>query len=285
MTKIGLVLEGGGMKCAYGAGVIDCLLEGDIRFDYCIGVSAGSANGACYVSGQHGRAKRFYTDHPKDPEYFGLKAIINEKGLFGLDYIYQTISSDGGKDPFDYDSFMSSSCDYEAVVTNAATGRAVYLPKSAIRRNDYRAIMASSCLPVLCRPVMFEGEYYFDGGVSDSIPCDRAFAMGCDKIVVILSKPRNFVKEPEGHKTAYTHALKDYPAMIEAMDRRHLMYRENQRRMYSYEAAGKAFIFAISRPARLSTYNMDVKISEDLYNLGRRDYAANAAKLRAFLGA
>ena len=72
--------------------------------------------------------------------------------------------------------------------------------------------------------------------------------------------------------------------MIEAMDKRHLMYREDQRKMYSYEAAGKAFIFAISRPARLSTYNMDVKISEDLYNLGRRDYAASAAALRAFLG-
>ena len=284
MAKIGLVLEGGGMKCAYGAGVLDCFLEGDIKFDYCIGVSAGSANGASFVAGQHGRSKRFYTVHPKNPEYFGVKAVISEGGIFGLDYIYATLSNEGGKDPLDYDSFVSNPCDFEAVATDAETGKPVYFPKSRIKRNDYRVIMASSCLPVLCKPVMVDGRYYYDGGVADSIPCDRAFAMGCDKIVVILSKPRDFVKEPEGHKNIYTHALKDYPEMARALDNRHLMYRESQRRMFSYEMAGKAFVFAISRPAKLSTYNMDTKVSEDLYDLGRRDYAASAARLRAFLG-
>lgn len=285
MSRIGLVLEGGGMKCAYGAGVLDCFLEGDIDFDYCIGVSAGAANGAGFVAKQHGRSKRFYTEHPQNPDYFGVKAVINEGGLFGLEYIYSTLSNEGGEDPLDYDTFASNPCDYEAVVTDAATGEAVYLPKDSMRRNDYRPVMASSCLPALCKPIMFRGRYFYDGGVSDAIPCKRAFDMGCDKIVVVLSKPRDFVKEPEKHKPIYTRALKDYPKMAEALDKRHLMYRECQRQMFSYEAAGKAFIFAISRPARLSTYNMDAKVSEDLYDLGRRDYATECARLRAFLEA
>ena len=49
--KIGLVVEGGGMKCAYNAGTLDAFLEHNITFDYCIGVSGGAGNVASYVAG------------------------------------------------------------------------------------------------------------------------------------------------------------------------------------------------------------------------------------------
>ena len=50
MSKIGLVLEGGGMKCAYTAGILDAMMDNGVTFDYCIGVSAGSANGVSFVA-------------------------------------------------------------------------------------------------------------------------------------------------------------------------------------------------------------------------------------------
>lgn len=61
--KIGLVVEGGGMKCAYSAGILDKFLDDHIQFDYCIGVSAGAANTLSYLAGQRGRNLRFYTEH------------------------------------------------------------------------------------------------------------------------------------------------------------------------------------------------------------------------------
>ena len=63
MKKIGLVVEGGGMKCAYSAGILDRFLDDNINFDYAIGVSAGSANTATFLAKQRGRTKRFYTEY------------------------------------------------------------------------------------------------------------------------------------------------------------------------------------------------------------------------------
>jgi len=281
--KIGLVLEGGGMKCAYASGILDCFLEGDINFDYVIGVSAGSANGISFVAKQHGRSLRFYTDHIHDPGYFGVKPLIEQGGIFGLDYIYGDLSSSKGKDPLDYETFAANPTDYEAVATDAATGKSVYFGKDDVAQDDYRAVMASSCLPVVSKPVYFKGRYFYDGGVSDAIPCRRAFERGCTKIVVITSKTRNFVKEPEAHRYAYTRALRDWPNMIDAIDRRHIMYRECQRVMFGSEAGGKAFVYCVPEGIKLSTYNRDENVSLELYNAGRRDYADSCAALRAFL--
>ena len=72
--KTGLVVEGGGMKCAYNAGILDAFLDEGISFDYCIGVSGGSGNLASYIAGQRGRNLRFFTEHIHDKEYFGMNS-------------------------------------------------------------------------------------------------------------------------------------------------------------------------------------------------------------------
>jgi len=281
--KIGLVLEGGGMKCAYGAGILDCFMEAGIEFDYCIGVSAGSANGMSFLARQHGRSLRFYTEHTSDSRYFGLKPLIDEGGIFGLDYIYNDLSLSTGEDPIDYEAFAANPCDFEVVATDAATGKAVYFQKSDLAQDDYRVIMCSSCLPGVSKPIHFRGKYYFDGGVADSIPCDRAFEKGCDKIVVITSKTRDFFKEPESFKAAYTKVLKDWPETVRAVDNRHLSYREEQRKMFGYEARGTAFLYCMSRPIKSSTYNMNKNTAREMYDLGRRDYVRTSAELQKFL--
>lgn len=103
--KIGLVAEGGGMKCAYGAGILDRFLDDNIHFSYVIGVSAGSANTASYLAGQKGRNRRFYTDHINDPDYFGAKSFLRTGNLFNLRYIYADITNSTGKDPLNYEAF------------------------------------------------------------------------------------------------------------------------------------------------------------------------------------
>lgn len=94
--KTGLVVEGGGMKCAYSAGILDRFLDEHITFDYCIGVSAGSANVASYLAGQRGRNLRFYVDHLHEPGYMGVKNLLRTGQFFGLQYIYQTLTNSDG---------------------------------------------------------------------------------------------------------------------------------------------------------------------------------------------
>ena len=128
----------------------------------------------------------------------GVKNLLRTGQFFGLQYIYQTLTNSDGADPIDYPAIVENPAEFELVATDAATGKPVYFTKDDMKQDDYRAIMASCALPVMCRPISFHNETYFDGGLSDSVPIERAFAKGCDRVVVILSKPRSFVKQPEG---------------------------------------------------------------------------------------
>lgn len=281
--KTGLVVEGGGMKCAYSAGILDRFLDEHITFDYCIGVSAGSANTASYLAGQRGRNRRFYVEHLMEPEYMGVKNLLRTGQFFGLQYIYATLTNSDGADPIDYPAIAANSAEFELVATDAATGKAAYFNKDDMKQDDYRAIMASCALPVMCRPISFHDKTYFDGGLSDSIPVERAFRKGCDRVVVILSKPRSFVKQPEDFRHIYRHALRKYPKTIAALDNRHLRYRQNIADVKKHEAAGESLVFAPSRELKMSTYARNIKLEEELYDLGISDFDARLEELHAFL--
>lgn len=283
MGKIGLIVEGGGMKCAYSAGVLDAFLDEHISFDYAIAVSAGAANAASYLAGQRGRNLRFYTDWTHDPAYFGLKSYLKTGNLFGLHYIYADLTNSDGKDPLDYPALMANPTEYWMVVTDAATGAPVYFPKNALHQDDYRCIMASCALPAACKPIEIDGSFYYDGGVSDAIPVQRALADGCDKVVAILSKPRGFVKKPEGMRLFYSTMCRKFPNTVRALNERHIMYAKGQKRLYDLEKDGKAFIFAPSAPPKMSTYTMDRAVEQQLYDLGLRDFNTARQQFKSFL--
>lgn len=281
--KFGLVCEGGGMKCAYNAAILDKFLDDGICFDYCVGVSAGSANTASYLAGQRGRNHRFYTKWIKDPEFYGPKAFLKSGDLFGLSYIYGTLTNSTGKDPIDFKAILENPAEFELVATDAETGRPVYFSKTDMRQDDYRVIMASSAIPAACRPIHIGNHAYFDGGVSDAIPCQRALDKGCDKLVVISSKPRDYIKEPEAHKRVYSLFCARYPKIVEALDRRHEMYASQQDLLFSLERQGKAFLFAPSEHIPMATTDMSVKENQQAYDLGLYDYVKQRESLMHFL--
>ena len=134
--KIGLVVEGGGMKCAYSAGILDAFLDAKITFPYYIGVSAGSGNLASYLAGQKGRNLRFFTRHIHSPEYFGLKSVVKTGELFGMQYIYGKLSCAAGEDPLDYPALLKNPAEYQVVVTNAKTGKPEYFGKEMVGQDD-----------------------------------------------------------------------------------------------------------------------------------------------------
>lgn len=283
MAQIGLVVEGGGMKCAYSAAILDKFLDDSVSFDYVCGVSAGSANAASYLAGQRGRNLRFYTEHIYEKEYFGPESFLKHGDLFGLDYIYSTVTNSSGADPLDWPKVEANPTRYEVVATNALTGKPRYFDKSEIHQNDYSIIKASCSLPAACRPRFIDGIPYYDGGVSDSIPADRALSQGCDKVVLILSKPRSFVKQPEKFRILYSAACRRYPKIVELLDNRHILYTESFRHAFELEKEGTAFIFAPSRNLPMSTYAMDAAENQRLYELGLQDYSAQRIALMEFL--
>lgn len=283
--KIGLVVEGGGMKCAYNAGILDAFLDEGIYFDYCIGVSAGAGNLASYLAGQRERNLRFFTEHIHSPDYFGLKSLLKTGDLFGLQYIYGELTNSKGKDPLDFRALLQNPTDYQAVVTNALTGKPEYFGKGSMKQDDYRLIMASSAIPVVCHPVKLNGVPYFDGGIADAIPVRHALEQGCDRLVVILSKNRDYVRKPQKMHFVYSHACRQYPKIVAAIQNRHISYNQNLKDVFALEREGKAFVFAPSQPIHVGTCSMKEDAEREIYDLGMNDFGRLCERLKQFMTA
>lgn len=178
---------------------------------------------------------------------------------------------------------MKNPAEFYMPATDALTGKAAYFSKFDIVRDDYRTIMATCALPAFCRPVNVNGHFYYDGGVADSIPVHHALEHGCDKVVIILSNPRDFVKQPEAHRPIYKRMLRRYPKTIEGIDHRHINYQASIDLSNQLEKEGRALIFAPSRHLPLGTFSKNAALEQQLYDLGVSDYEAKAATLQDFL--
>lgn len=279
--KTGLVLEGGGMRGMYTVGVLDALLEKNIRFDYCIGVSAGAGNAVSYLSGQHGRGYRVNSVYVHDKRYIGIDPILHKKSVFGLDFIYDTIPQE--LDLFDYDAFYRDPTEFVVVTTDAETGEAVYFGKETLADKDFTTLKASAALPLFTLPVAFEGRKYFDGGAADSIPVEKALADGCDRLLIVLTRQRGFVKKPEAMRTAYARALKNYPNVIHTLDTRHERYNASLARCNALVDAGKAVVLAPEYPLPIDKFGTDTDKLEHCYMEGLRDCKHQLSKIEALL--
>lgn len=241
--KLGIVMEGGASRTVFSCGVADCFLEEGLMPDYFVGVSAGIAYGISYLSGQRGRNRKIIETYMPDKRYMGIRYLFNRnmKTFYNIPFVFQEVPNK--LLPFDYQAFSNYPGEVEAVVTNIRTGKAEYLP---VPRNDtsFRVVMASCALPVLFQPVNVGGRYYLDGGVADSIPYKRALEKGCDKVIVILTRERNYIKKTEKSIPAIAKLYRRYPKVTERLKNRAKDYNQCIKELYQAEREGKVFLFA-----------------------------------------
>lgn len=269
--KVGLVLEGGGMRGIYTVGVLDLLLDYQIHTDYVIGVSAGACHGVSYVSNQRGRSFKVNTDYLDDPRYLSFKNYLKTKSIFGMDFIFDEIPNK--LDLFDYDQFKSSNCEFVAGVTDVQTGKPVYFGKEHLDR-DTTILRASSSIPVFAPIVEYHGGKYLDGGTSDPIPVRKALEDGCDQVIVVLTRDRSYVKKPESFRMVYKRAFKKYPEMVRLLDERQKIYNETLRYIRKLEEENKAIVIAPSQPINISRFEKNIDVLRGLYDMGMRDASA-----------
>lgn len=265
----GLIDVGGGMRGIYGAGVMDCFLERGIRFDYCIGVSSGSANVASFLSNQKGRNLRIYTDYAKDKRYMSLRNWFKTRSYFGLDFIYHTLTNE--LDPIDYSVLLSTESKLKVVATNALDGKPHYFKNKDFQINNCEVLKASCALPAICRPVSVKDTLYFDGGVSDPVPIKKALADGCDKLVVILTRPVDLIKKREKTRRLHPFFLKKYPQIIRALAARHAVYMDSIKQLVELEKTGKAVIISPTQKSAMSLSTKKPDILRAFYKLGYED--------------
>ena len=222
--KIGLIDVGGGLRDIFGSGVIDYLIDKDIFIDYLVGISAGSGNIVTYMSKQSRRNYKSYMKFSKRKEYMSLSNYIKNRNYVDVEYIYNTLASDTGELPLDYDTFKKSKSECLVVVSNAVTGEPEYYTKKDIGRNDYGICAASSNLPVMNKPYSYKDILYYDGSITDPIPIEKCYEAKCDKIIIILTRPINFRKKEKKHKFLYRKVRKEFPIFTEKLEIRSSLY-------------------------------------------------------------
>ena len=189
MTKTAMIDVGGGFRAIFGCGVMDRMLEDGIDVDMCYGVSAGAANMTSFIARQHGRNHTFYTKYAFRKEYASAESFFKNHNFANLDYIYGTLSNHDGENPLDFAAFEANETGFTVVACNAEDGSTKYFDKSRVRFDDFDIIKASSAVPVACEPYVIDGVPYFDGGIVDPVPVQKAIDAakkdGADYVVAV----------------------------------------------------------------------------------------------------
>lgn len=270
-VKVGIVDVGGGFRGIYACGVLDYCLEHKISFDLGIGVSAGSANLASFLAGQKGRNFVFYTEYGARKRYASLGNFIRRGSFIDLDYVYGTLSNRGGENPLDYPAIRASKAEFLVVAANAVTGETRYFDKSDIGQDQYDVFKASSSIPFVCKPYTVQGVPYYDGALGDPVPVEKALAMGCDRVVLLLSKPEDEIRTSEKDEWIAARIRKKYPASAENLRKRAQRYNESVAKAKEYAGQGRVLIVAPDDTCGVSTLTREKALLQRLYEKGYGD--------------
>lgn len=277
MINATMVLEGGAVRGVFTSGVLDYLMERGTYVSHVIGVSAGSCNAVDYVSKQIGRTRDCMIVSEKEYSYHnGLRQFVREKSILDMDMVFDKYPKEIF--PFDFDTYFASDMVCEIVTTNCETGKAEYMTESSgDRERLLKLTRASSSLPLLAPMVNIDGVPYLDGGLADSIPVKRAFEIGNEKIVVVLTRNPGYRKKStsRGMAQLYRRAYKKYPNLVRTTVRRNAVYNKQMELIEKLEQEDKIYVIRPMIPT-VSRLEKDcdtlTNFYEHGYNLMKKDY-------------
>lgn len=266
IRKMGLVLEGGGMRGVFTSGVLDAFMKYDLYFKYVVAVSAGACNGLSYISRQPRRARLSNIDMLVKYNYIGLRHLVTQGCIFDPELLYDRFPNE--LIPYDYDTYFASPSTFEMVLTNCNTGRAEYLTeKDGDRQRLLDICRASSSLPYVSNVIDVDGQPYLDGGIVDSIPVGRAIDMGYDRNVLVLTRNRGYRNTSKDRKIP-KFIYKKYPRLRVALSRRIAEYNHQLDMVEEMEDKGLVDVIRPLRPMDVDRIEKDEKKLEALYEEG-----------------
>lgn len=277
--KIGLVLEGGGMRGLFTAGVLDILLEQHIKIDKIVSVSAGALFGVNYASNQKGRVLRYNLKYLGDRRYMSFHSLLTTGNIVNKDFAFYELPST--LDPFEQKAFEQSGIDFYVTLTNVESGQPEYRKITNVFE-EMETFRATSAMPFVSNMVELEGKQYLDGGISDSIPFKFAQQLGCDKLIVVLTRPITYRKKK---MTALFPTLfyRKYPNLINALLNRHEVYNQQLDDILNAEKLGQAFVIRPSETLKIGRLEKDPNKIQAMYNLGKKDILATIEQLKRYL--
>jgi predicted patatin/cPLA2 family phospholipase len=281
--SIGLVLEGGGSRGVYTAGVLKSLMVNNRYFPYVIGVSAGACNASSYISKQVDRNKQATIDYVIHPEYLSIRNWMKRRELFGMDFIFDKLPNK--LVPFDFQTFHQAEEELVVGVTDCMTGESIYYKKSKHGKDLLQILRASSSLPLVAPAVQYDNRILMDGGISDPIPIKQSIKDGNTKNVVILTRNRGYYKKPQSFNWYLRKKYQQYPGLLEAIEKRHKVYNETLQFLFEEEKKGNVFIVCPYEKLQVGRVEKNQRKLLDLYNQGCKDMNNRLDDLEQFIAA
>ena len=263
--KVGLVLEGGGMRALFTAGVLDALLDiKELDIDGIVGVSAGALFGVNYVSGQKERAIRYNKKYARDKRYMGFYSWITTGNAVNEEFAFYEIPFK--LDVFDQEKFKQSKIDFYVVMTNVESGKPEYvLIKDVFKQMEY--LRATSALPFASKIIEINGKKYLDGGISDSIPIDYCEGLGYDKIILVLTRPKNTHKEDKLN-FLYKLVYRKYPNLVERLINMGKDYEVVLKKIKDLETENKIFVIRPPKVLKIGRLEKNEDKIQNVYDIG-----------------
>ena len=268
MIKNGLILEGGGMRGMFTAGVLDCFMEEGVDFHYVIGSSSGVCNAMNYVSKQPGRSRDMML-LPKKESYAGVKEFILHGSFLNLKKLFRVLPYQE-KTRFDFTTYFSSPIENEFVVSNCYTGKAEYLSEGEDEDRLATIATASCALPLVGKPVKTKETCYMDGSMTDPIPVEHTLNKGCDRIVLISTKgegmdPSDLSKYNWAMRILYG---KKFVPFLKAMKSRLDLYYKQWDMIYDLQKEGKLYLIQPQGDIAISHLETDPEKLKAMYDSG-----------------
>ena len=188
--KLGLVIEGGGMRGVVSAGMVSALESLNLlnAFDSVYGTSAGAVNGAYFIAKQAAYGTTIYYENINNNKFINIKRIFSKKPIMSLEFLVYHVMKN--EKILDWKSVIGSSIPLNIIVTSISKLKPIVL-------NDFKtldflleALRASARMPLLAGPpVELNGDKFLDGGLYESIPYKTAIKDGCSHILILLTRP------------------------------------------------------------------------------------------------
>ena len=278
---VSLVLEGGGTRGFYTAGVFEAFMDEGIMFPYIIGVSAGAANAISYISGQPMRNRQVVENYVADPRYVSKRNLIFHRSMFNMDFIFRTIPQK--HIAIDWEMFDSCDTRFLTGAMDCETGNTVWFEKDEVG-SGFEAVIASCSVPVISPMVKYKGLTLLDGGVTSPIPVDRSIADGNTFHVIVLTRNAGYRKSEFRYKKLLKFIYGKYPRLVEAVLRRHEVYNRQLELCEELEKEGKAIIIRPQEPLQVERTGSDTKKLLALYDEGHREGAKSLGILKEYYG-
>ncbi len=279
--EAGLMLEGGGMRCAFTIGVLDYFLEHRIEFPYVATASAGALIGSSYIAKQRERNIQLLHAIGKNQQAISIKRLLQKKELFSMDFIFEKLANQTF--PLEFQAFSEAESKFIIGTTDINTGTPIFYDTFQKQKDLSTIIRASCSLPVLAPSIDYNGKQLIDGGVSDPIPITPLVNLGIKKHVVILTRNKGYIKKPTKLNWFFKRFFKNKPELIKLLHDRHLLYNDTMKKLLAMEKRNEVFIIQPEKPLEASRIEKSHSKLEALYHQGYQEAERKHTALQKFL--